>query len=338
MPKQPIPKSIASPGLLAYILVSKYCDHLPLYRQESIFKRIGIDMPRSTACEWTLRCGELLLPLVTLLKEKILSQDYVQVDETPVKTLKQDTKENRTNTYIWVIRTGPPQGIQAIVYEYHPTRSGSVAQGLFADFKGFLQSDGYSGYSPVHSDPNITALGCMAHARRKFVDIVKISKKSGAAQEAVSFIAKLYAIESEARKKKLPPDQIYELRKEKSKPILDKFKSWLIKTKDRTLPRSTMGGAVGYALNQWESLITYLQDGRLQIDNNSIERTIKPFKLGSKNWLFLGNRRGAEAAAAIYSLIETCKANDIEPYAYLRHTLTEIPKAQTRDDLLALLP
>lgn len=338
MPKLPIPKSIASPGTLAHVLVAKFCDHLPLYRLEQIFKRIGIDIPRKTSSQWVLRCGELLLPLVELLKKQILATDYIKMDETPTRTLQQD-KAKKTNTgYMWVLHTGPPNETQGIVFEYNATRRSEVADGLLKNFKGYLQTDAYAGYNHVKNQSHVIDVGCMAHCRRRFFDIVKISKKPGAAHTAVNFIAKLYAIEKIAKQRKLSYPQIKQLRQEKAVPILLSFKAWLDKNQPRTLPKSALGQAIAYACNHWQALIAYLQDGRIEIDNNAAERTIKPFKIGYKNWLFHGNERGAKASAVIYSLIETCKANKVEPYAYLREVLTKIPYANTEEDLVALLP
>jgi len=337
LPKQPIPKSIATPGLLAHVIVSKFVDHLPLYRQEKIFNRAGIDIPRATTCNWMMKCGELFMPLISLLKRNITTSTYAKADETPVTVLSKDGRKNSSSSYMWVFTTGNP-GKKSIVFEYHPTRAGYVAEEFFNGFKGFLQTDAYSGYNAVLSNAGVTGLGCWAHARRPFNDIVKISKNSGAAHMALSFIQKLYAVEREAKNSKLSAEETLKLRQTKSKPILTKFKSWLDKTSLKVLSSSTIGKAINYTLNHWVSLNVYITDGNLDIDNNSTERAIKPFALGRSNWLFCGNERGAKNSAAIYSLVETCKANNIEPYAYFRYALALLPNADSESDFEKLLP
>jgi transposase len=337
LPPQPIPKSIAGPGLLAHVLVSKFEDHLPLYRQEHMWQRLGVDIPRATLCNWVLKCGELLSPLTNLLKDYIISSNYVHADETPVQVLKEDGKLATSKSYLWVYMTGPPEK-PMIFYEYQPTRSGKVPTDFLGSFKGYLQVDGYPGYNTLRSREDVTVLGCWAHVRRKFVEIVKTTKESGKAQIAVNFIAKLYAVEKKAQHENFEPDKVVELRKEKSKPVLERFKEWLDDLAVRVPPKSALGLAMAYTLTHWGSFNVYLCNGNLNIDNNPCENKIRPFALGRKNWLFMGNARGANAAATIFSLIETAKANGLEAYYYLRHVLTKIPSCETEEQLRALLP
>jgi transposase len=335
MPKQPIPKSIATPGLLAQIITSKYADHLPLYRQEQIYSRIGIDLPRATFANWVFQCAELLKPLVEKLKQKIITSTYIQADETTVNVLSE--KDNSTN-YMWCFMSMPKEN-PSVVFEYNASRSGDVAGNFLKGFSGYLQTDAYSGYNSLKLQSNITGVGCFAHCRRKFFEITKITKNPGSAHIGLKFINKLYKIESDAKELKLNYEELYSYRQEQSVPILNEFKDWLDKTAPRASPKSAIGLAINYTLNQWKYLINYCLDGRLEIDNNAIERMIKPFALGRKNWMFAGNTKGACASAIIYSLVQTCKINNIEPYEYFRYALTEMPNITTSDvELENLLP
>jgi transposase len=337
VPVQIMPKSIATPGLLAHILCCKYEDHLPLYRQERIWLRFGVELPRSTLCNWALKCGELLAPLVELAKEELVQRDYVHADETTVQVLKEDNKKASSKSYMWVYLSGGP--IKPIlIYEYAPGRGAIYPNKFLEDFKGYLQTDAYGGYNTLRAKPNIRVLGCMAHVRRKFIEIVKRTNKNGKAQVAVNYIAKLYGVEKQAQEQNLSPDEVFKLRQEGSKPILEKFKSFLDELKPKVPPKNALGAAIDYALSNWTAINVYLEDGRLNIDNNPIENKIRPFALGRRNWLFMGNPRGATAAATIFSLIESAKANGLEGYYYLRHILTRLPYCKSKEELRALLP
>lgn len=332
-----MPKSMATPGLLAHILACKFEDHLPLYRQEQIWRRLGVELSRATLCNWVLKCGELLVPLVELLKEELLERDYVHADETTVQVLKEDGKTAISKSYMWVYLTGGTDK-PILIYEYAPGR-GAIFPAIFLEkFKGYLQTDAYGGYNSLRAREDINVLGCMAHVRRKFVDIVKRSDKKGKANVTVTYISKLYAIEKQAKEKNLAPENIVALRQEKSKPILEKFKVFLDELAPKVPPKSAFGLAITYARNAWGSINIYLEDGRLNIDNNPVENKIRPFALGRRNWLFMGNARGANAAATIFSLIESAKANGLEGYYYLRHILNKLPSCHTKDELRALLP
>ena len=334
-PKVPLPKSIASPGLLAHVLVSKFQDHLPLYRQTQMWKRLGIDLSRSTMGNWVMECGAVLEPIVALLKKEIVSDNYVHADETTVQVLHEPNRKATTKSYMWVYTTGSKHN-KSLVYEYQPTRAGEHATTFLKDFQGYLQTDAYSGYKGVGGKEGVIPVGCMAHGRRKFVDVLAMTaSKTGKAFEAVSLIAKLYEIESTI--KGLPPDTIKEQRHLRSRPLLEGFKKWLELQRRLSPPKNPLGSAVQYVLNHWVELTRYLDDGRLEIDNNPAEQAIRPFAVGRRNWLFMGNTQGAEAAATIYSLIETCKANNINAYAYLRHALTRIPTTSEKD-MASLLP
>lgn len=339
LPEQPIPKSIASAGLLAHVIISKYADHLPLYRQEKILQRMGIDIPRATLCFWALRSATLMAPLVEMLIQMIREGAYTQADETPVQVLNESGKENTTKSYMWIYRGGPLDQ-KAIVYEYQPSRSGQAATAFLSGFKGLLQTDGYGGYNGFDSNPEVIRAACWAHVRRKFADIVKANKNAppGKAHAAVLYIRKLYAIETHARENKFTHEQRRHYRREQAMPILTEFKSWLDSTITQVPTQSNIGRAIAYALALWPMLIIYTDHGEIEIDNNLIENAIRPFALGRKNWLFMGSEEGAHAGAIIYSLFATCKELAIEPYAYFKYILDQLPRCTSDEDRKKLLP
>jgi len=338
LPKQPIPKSMASPGLLAHIAVSKYQDALPLYRQETILRRTGVDIPRVTLANWMIQVGVLVQPLINLLRDRLLEYDIIQMDETTVQVLKEPGKQAQSKSYIWLQRGGPPDK-PVVLYDYDPGRSADVPKRLLGDFKGYLQADAYAGYNAVVAANGLARLGCMAHARRKFTDAIKAqgkTKKLGEAHRGLSLIRKLYQIERQVGK--LEPSERYARRQKRSRPILDEIRKWLEKTLPHIPPSSATGQALNYLHNEWDELIRYLDDGRLEIDNNLAENAIRPFVIGRRNWLFSTSVKGVKASANLYSLIECAKINGLEPYAYLRHVFTELPKAGTVEAIEALLP
>jgi len=336
MPILFLPKCIATPELVAYTIIAKYCDHLPLYRQESIWNRLEIDLPRSSLCGWILKTAELCEPLVKLLQKLIIHYDYAQADETTVQVLDEIGRANTTKSYMWCYRGGGET--ICIVYEYQPTRAGYHAAQFLDGFKGYLQSDAYSGYNFANKNDDIIRIGCLAHARRKFADIVKVTKSNGLSHEAIKYFRALYKIESRARENNLSAQARYRLRQEKSQPILISFKAWLDTHLTKTPEQSKIGGAIRYTLSNWEALTNFLKDGRIEIDNNLLENAIRPFALGRKNWMFAGSPSGAKAGSIFYSLIETCKANNVEPYKYFCTMLHRIRLCKSEDDYRALLP
>ena len=338
LPKQPIPKSMASPGLLAHIAVSKYQDALPLYRQETILRRIGVDIPRVTLANWMIQVGILIQPLINLLRDRILEYDIIQMDETTVQVLKEPDKRAQSKSYIWLQRGGPPAK-PVVLYDYDPGRSAEVPKRLLGDFKGYLQADAYAGYNAVVAANGLTRLGCMAHARRKFTDAIKAqgkNKKRGEAHRGLALIRKLYRVERQARK--LEPPERYARRQKHARPVFDDIRTWLEKALLQIPSSSATGQALNYLHNEWDQLERYLDDGRLEIDNNLAENAIRPFVIGRRNWLFSTSVKGVKASANLYSLIECAKINGLEPYAYLRHVFTELPKAGTVEAIEALLP
>lgn len=340
-PKQPIEKSIASPGMLAYIATNKYADALPLYRQTEMFKRIGVDLDRTSLANWMIKCGELIQPLLNRLQDQLLEQNVIHMDETPLQVLNEPGKAAQSKSYMWVMAS-PKQAKPVVLYHYSPSRGQETANTLLADYHQALMVDGYSGYQPVCDNEGIKRLGCWAHARRYFIDAQKAqnnkakSKKPGRADQAIKEIQKLYLVEKQA--KDLSPEERYQLRQNKAKPTIDKLKIWLEKSLPQVPPKTAIGKALSYLDNQWPNLIQYLEDGAYPIDNNLAENKIRPFVIGRKNWLFSNSQAGAKASANLYSIIETAKANKVEPYAYLKKVFTDLPNAETIDQIDALLP
>ena len=339
LPPQPIPKSNAGPGLLAHVAIAKYQDALPLHRQEVVLSRSGIDLPRNTLAQWMIKSGELIQPLINLLEDKLLAYPVIHCDETVVQGLGEPDKSATAPSYMWVRAGGPPTH-PIRLFHYADSRKGEVANMLFADYTGYLQTDDYAGYNAVGNQNSITHLGCWAHARRKFIDAQKATagkqKKASKADMVVNLIGKLYAVEK--RIKDLNPEEKQILRQAESIPILHQIREWLDKTLHTTLPKGLLGKALAYLDKNWDKLTVYTQDGRLAIDNNQAENAIRPFVIGRKNWLFSATVKGAKSSANLYSLIETAKANGQEPYAYLRHVFKELPKAKRVDEIEALLP
>jgi transposase len=340
LPAQPIPKSNASAGLLAYVATAKYQDALPLHRQENIFKRMEVDIPRNTLANWMMRSGELMAPLIAQLDGELRSGKIIQCDETPLQVLNEADRPASSQSYMWVRRSGTPDH-PIVLYDYAASRAGSVAEKLLSGFSGYLQTDGYAGYHATGRQHGITHVGCWAHARRKFVDAQKAATskdkktaRTGKADVAINYITKLYAIAKQA--KDTSSEARRQLRQDKSVPILKALREWLDKTLHNTLPKGLLGTALSYLNKNWEKLIRYTEAGDVNIDNNLAENAIRPFVIGRKNWLFSATPRGAHASAAIYSLIET--ANGLEPYAYLREVFTRLPSMSSDEELQALLP
>jgi transposase len=340
MPPQIIPQSIVSPGLLAHILTAKFVDHLPLYRQEKLFARLGMEIGRATMSNWAIKAAEACVPLLNLIRDEILAGKLINIDETTLQVLAEPGRAPTSTSYMWLFRRGDPQR-PALVYQYHPTRAGDVARTFLGDYQGTVQTDGFSGYDFLDRQAGVRHAGCWAHVRRKFMEVVKAQGKnrtSGSADQALAYIQQLYGLEKEARAQKLPPEAIRAMRVEKARPILDTFHQWLLKRTTQTPPKGLLGKAISYALNQWDRLLVYLEYPIVTPDNNMAENGIRPFVLGRKNWLFAGTPKGAEASALLYSLIETAKANNCEPYCYLRHIFERLPGARTLADYEALLP
>jgi transposase len=336
MPVLLLPKSNATPELIAHTIIAKYADHIPLYRQTKIWNRVEIDLPRSTLCSWLINVANLCGPLVGLLHKNLIANDYLQADESHIQVLKEPGRDNTSKSYLWVYRGGGEQ--PSVVFDYQQTRGGYHAMNFLRGFKGYLQTDAYSGYNFTEKDEHIVHLGCMAHARRPFAQLAKLAKKEGLALQAMSYFKNLYAIEAYSRENNFDAHKRYEYRLEKAPPILEKLNAWLHQHLTKVPKQHALGKAIYYALNNWEALTNYLKDGRLEIDNNKIENLIRPLALGRKNYLFMGSPSGAKAGATFYSLIATCTANNIEPYRYFCTMLHQIRHCKTDDDYCKLLP
>ena len=342
-PVHPLGKCIATTSLLAYIITAKYADGLPLYRLENIFKRHGHEISRTNMAHWVIRLEQVFKPLINLMREVQNSSDYLQADETRIQVLKEDGKTAQSDKWMWVTRGGPPDH-PSVLFEYDPSRAGSVPVRLLDDFSGILQADGYSGYGRVCNQNNITRIGCWDHARRKFVEASKAAKPKGKAKQAklskadmaLSYINKLYVIEREI--KDLSVAERYRIRQELSLAKLNELKAWLEANVTRVLKDSLTRKAMEYTLNQWPTLVGYCERGDLQISNVLAENAIRPFALGRKAWLFADTPQGARASATCYSLIETAKANQLEPATYIQHVLEHIAEAETIEALEQLLP
>lgn len=337
MPMLLLPKSIATPELVAYTAVSKFSDHLPLYRQSSIWQRFDIDISRSNLCSWLLKTAEIIEPLPRLLQKNMIKDQYVQADESTFQVLNEPKRENTSKSYLWVYKGGPPNK-PCVVFDYQETRAGCHAENFLKDFKGFLQTDAYAGYNFTGKYKDIVPIGCFTHARRPFAELAKISKKTGLAVEAIGYIGKLYAIEKHARENNLTPDQRYALRNEKAPPILKEFYGWLEKNLNKVPKQHKMRQGMEYCLRHWTVLTNYLKNGRVEIDNNAVENLIRKLALGRKNFLFAGSPAGAKAAAIYYSLIGTCELNGIDPYKYFCAMLHQIRLCKTESDYQNLLP
>ena len=326
-PISAFPNSRASSTAVAYLMDQKFVMGLPLYRLEQSFQRLGIPLSRQTMSNWMLKGAEWLLPMRDRMKFHLLNQPILHADETTVQVLREEGRKAETNSYMWLYRSGR-DGPPIVLFEYQTTRAGLHPREFLKDFSGFLHVDGYAGYDTI---PNISLVGCWAHARRNFIEAVAVIPASARransptlAEQGLSFCDKLFAIEHEH-----PAENANDrlaIRQEYSKPLLDAFKTWLGTAKSVGLRKNATSKAITYCLNQWQKLTAFLSDGRLELDNNRSERSIKNFVIGRKNWLFSNTPRGAKASAAIYSIIETAKENNLNPAAYLTYLFDELPK------------
>ena len=332
LPTLPIPKGNAGAGILAYILVSKFVDHLPFYRLVKMLKRQGVDIAESTINGWFSAACNLLSPLYEALRKKLLSASYLMADETPIPVLTRDKPGATHKGYHWVYYD---PGNKLVLFDYQKTRSREGPDGMLENFSGYLQTDGYAAYSNLQNAKNITLLACMAHARRKFEHAKDNDLQR--AQQALLMFQQLYDIERTAREDNLNHDQVKQLREKESLPVLNKLEDWLKENINHVLPKSAIGEAIAYTLKLWPRLIRYAEQGRFQIDNNLIENSIRPVALGRKNYLFAGSHNAAQQASIIYSLLACCKINNVEPFTWLKNTLDVIPDYPA-NQLEGLLP
>ena len=342
-PEQILPKSIGHSSVIADVVVRKFVDGLPLYRQEVILDREGIDLSRQTMSGWMIQLDQRLSPLMAAMKRLLYQGRVIHIDETRLQVLNEPGRKNTQQSQMWVYGGGPPDK-PVIWYQYAETRGGEVPlEFLYAEDNNsysdalYLVTDGYEGYNALARASIILGhAACWAHVRRRFVEATHGRKNTAAAHQMVALIRKLYQVERTAREK--TPEERKTIRLALSKPILDKIKGWLDEKVAKVLPKSPLGEAIAYALRLWPKLITFLEDGHIDIDNNKAENAIRPFVIGRKGWLFSGSPRGAQASATLYSLVETAKANDLEPWAYLNYLFEKLPAATSEQALLALLP
>jgi transposase len=339
-PLQLLPKCNASPSVLAQTATAKYVDGTPLYRQEAQWARLGIDMPRVTLARWMIKASEKLIPLINLLIERLLQYALIHLDETTLQVLKSD-KAPQSDHYLWVRCAGPP-GKRIVLFDYDPSRSSAVIKRLLPDYHGAIVTDGYGGYDVIAREQTLLHAGCWMHVRRKYDEArkgaVDAQIERNRADEMLALIRSLYAIERQLKERNAEDAERLIVRQQRSKPMVENIKQWIESQITQVLPQSLLGKALSYTLNQWPKLIVFLERGDIPLDNNRAENVIRPFVIGRKNWLFCDTQAGAHASARLYSLIETAKANGLDPYAYLVHLFTELPNAQSVDDIEKLLP
>jgi transposase len=330
-----VPKGLPTAGTLAFIATTKFVDGVSLYQTSKILERSGIEVSRGVMAGWMMKAHIAAQVLLNLLEDEAIASSYLQIDETTIQVLKEAGKTPESKSYMWV-RYKPGEK-PVVLFDYDPSRRGEIAERLLLEFKGHLQCDGYSGYDRLEKVPHIIRVGCFAHARRKLFEAAKISKDgSSIAKHALKLVLKIYKVEDLCEGK--PPEEVLRIREEKSVPLLNELRAWVTQHLHRVVPKSPTGKALLYLHNEWPYLKRYVEDGRLAMDNNWIENKIRPFVVGRKRWLFSDTVDGARASAALYSLVETAKANGLEPYKYLRHIFERLTLATQLSDFEELLP
>ena len=340
MPSPVIPGSLVSSSAMAHIMTQKYVEGMPLYRQEKSLSRLGIELSRQTLANWMIQGSERWLrPLYERMHEHLIQKDVLYADETTLQVLREPGRSAESTSYMWLYRTGREDS-PIVLYDYQTTRASKHPRRFLSGFKGYLHVDGYAGYNGLS---NITLVGCFAHARRKFDEALKAlpaDKRNApvAAKEGLDFCNQLFAIERQIHDN--TPEERYRIRLERSRPVMEAFLAWLKIQTPRVLPKSAFGQAIAYCRNQWDKLEAFLLDGRLEIDNNRSERSIKPFVIGRKNWLFTNTPKGAKASATIYSIVESAKENGLIPFNYLQYLFEKLPNIDIQDNtaLDELLP
>jgi transposase len=320
LPSQPIDKCMAGPGLLAQVIIDKYVDHLPLYRQEQRFSRVGITLAPSTLCNWKSSVCNLITPLYNALVKEVLQTNYLHVDETPIKVLDQDKAGTTHRGYFWVYHNSHQK---IVIFDYRKGRDGEGPSEILKNFIGHLQADGYQVYEDFDDSSGIMLLHCMAHARRKFSEALDNDKARS--EYVLQHMQQLYAIEQQARDKKMSFDEIYQLRQQQAIPILEHLGKWMKESYVQVTPKSSIGKALAYSIERWKKLCIYTTNGMLCIDNNPVENSIRPIAIGRKNYLFAGSHDAAQESAMIYSLLGTCKLHKINPWEWLKDILIRLP-------------
>ena len=333
-----IARSIVSPSLLSCILIQKYEDHLPFYRQEKQFQRIGVRISRQDMSNWQQQAYAKLTPLLDLLQRELKSGPVIQMDETQVQVMGEEGRQDTQKSWMWVARGGPTNRT-VVLYTYRETRAAYHAKALLEGYRGYVQTDGYEAYdAALKGMAGIVHVGCFAHARRKFFEASKAVKKPQSAEEGMKYIRKLYFLEDKLRAEGKDEQSFVAERKSLAGPILAQFKAWLLKRSQEVPPNMLLGKAIYYSLSQWQKMTAYLQSPHLTPDNNGCENAIRPFVLGRKNWLFNKSPEGAESSCGMYSLIETAKQNNLIPLNYLTALFEKAPFASSQEDWEKLLP
>lgn len=342
MPRPVIPKGLASPSAVAFIMTQKFADGLPLYRQEKQLERMGLPLSRQTISNWMLSSTtSWLKPFYAELYRRLRQEEVLHADETTLQVLEEPGKKAESKSYMWLYRTGRDSDTPIVLFDYQSSRAKENPQKFLEGFEGYLHVDGYAGYESIH---NVELAGCWAHARRKFDEALKALRSAPAgagrttvAKKGLDFCNRLFTIERKI--KDMTPEERLKIRKSDSQPVLDAFLAWLEEQQEIVAPKTATGTAISYTLKQWSKLTTFMKDGRIEIDNNRAERSIKPFVIGRKNWLFAASTRGATSSAIAYSLIETAKENRLNPFFYLQHLFEELPqrdleKIESFEDLM----
>lgn len=335
-----IPGSYVSASLMAYVMAKKYWEKTPIYRLETQFSHAGYDISRATIANWIIQGSQRYMEGVyAALYDELKKSDVIHVDETPTQVLKEEGRRAQQKSYMWVYANGRYEPRQVRLYEYQPTRSAQHPIRFLEGYGNYLQADGYSGYKKV---PNVTLIGCMAHSKRKFVEVTKglgknETHKGTLAEEALTYFDKLFHLEHEFAL--MSPETRYTARLKQTKPLLEAFHAWLKTTRKKVTPKSGLGTAITYTLNQWDFLVSFLKDGRLEITNNRAERAIKEFVIGRKNFLFSTSVKGVVASQVLYSIVETAKANNLHPFEYLKFLIDELSQnKQTTEKIQEVLP
>ena len=333
LPPRMLPRSIATPSLLAHVLSGKFCDGLPFYRQEKIFARHGLIISRQDMANWTIAVSKRLESFIGLLSKALLESPYLNCDETWFQVMDEPGRENTAKSFMWVMAGGgnTPGKPQVVLFRYSRTRAAAFISSFLESYSGYLQTDGYAGYNAIGEKEGIHHAGCWAHARRKFVEAHEAASGHGHAHEMVSLIQGLYKVEADLRRKYFVEENAMNLtgfieeRRTAAVPVLERIREWLDRYVDLVLPSSTLGKAIAYTREIWDRLVRYLDSAWLTPDNNLAERAIRPFTVGRKNWVISGGPRGAFASADLYTIIETAKLNGLDPYYYLRYLFTKLP-------------
>jgi transposase len=332
VPPKPIAKGLPGPGLLAHVAVSKYADHLPLNRLEGIFRRQGVVIPRSTMCDWIAAAADLVQPVIEVMKQDLLLSKVIHTDDTPVPVLDRQRSSTRTGRlWVYLGDAAHPQ----IVFDYTANRRRAGPESFLQGFSGYLQADAYGGYDGIYAGGEVIEVACWAHVRRKFYDAQ--TTDASYAFTALGLIRQLYQIERLARQRELSAEELRAMRQEHSRPVLACFEKWMKEMAGIVLPKSPLAEAIGYAQRQWKALERFVEDGDLEIDNNAAERALRRVAIGRKNWLFAGSDAGGERAAALFSLVASCRLHDLDPFTYLRDLFERLPTHPT-DALAELTP